>query len=321
MLDTEDVQTDQLPSDPTEYRAVAFDDASLNGSMATLGLPLQSAFTPDGDVQHPAELGKYPFSTEQLTELERLWALTDAVKQAINQAGLYLIENYEGYSSVAYYDSVGVKTIGYGTTAAVVNPVPDTCTRMQAQAWLVDSLARTYEPAIRATGCPLNQNEFNALCSFVYNLGPGSMSSTWRIGAALRAHNLAEVRAVWTSYDTAGGVVLPGLHTRRVTELEVFNTPMPAPKPVPYAYMPDTAYKISGKSYVERAIVEDFVSKYPHRAEKAIKADLVTLQAEIVKMRKRDWAVAHETKPAAWVDNRHFGERWQELEKLSKQAL
>lgn len=149
--------------------------------------------------------------------------------------GLRLIEQFEGYSSKRYLDSVGVPTIGFGTTAADIGTVPPSCTREQAEGWLRGNLERKYEPAVNRLGVPLTQNQFDALVSLAYNCGPGSMQ--WQIGRDLRARNYKAASADFMRYVYAGGHVLQGLVNRRAAERRLFDTPdsgkAPAPAPAP----------------------------------------------------------------------------------------
>lgn len=180
----------------------------------------------------------------------------------ISQAGLTLIENFEGYSSARYLDSVGVPTIGYGTTAAVVDPVPETCTREQAQAWLTDSLARQYEPAVNAIGVPLTQNEYDALCSLVYNCGPGVVSAGTSIGSDLRARRYGAAAQDFMLYVRAGGQVLQGLVNRREAERHLFLTPWVDPDPMRYLWFDTTIRDLGrGRHGSERAIVKEYDRK------------------------------------------------------------
>ena len=78
---------------------------------------------------------------------------------------------------------------------------------------------------------PLNKNQIDALCSFVWNLGPGSMS--WDVGRLLRARNYEGAANAMLAYDRAGGQVLPGLVRRRQAERALFLTPVQKPKPAP----------------------------------------------------------------------------------------
>jgi lysozyme len=142
----------------------------------------------------------------------------------ISEAGIALIAQFEGYVDHRYLDSVGVPTIGFGTTAAVVNPVPATCTRPEAEEWLRTSMARQYEPAINAIGVPLTQNQFDALCSFVYNVGPGGVSAGTGVGRALRARDYRAAADDLLEWDLAGGHPLAGLVRRRQAERQLFLT-------------------------------------------------------------------------------------------------
>ena len=141
----------------------------------------------------------------------------------ISDSGLRLIEGFEGYSSTRYLDSVGVPTIGYDTTAAVVGTVPATTTREQAEKWLRDSVAQKYEPAVNALGVPMTQNQFDALVSLAYNCGPGAMG--WNIGVHMRQRNYAQASADFMRYVNAGGRPLQGLVNRRAAERKLFDTP------------------------------------------------------------------------------------------------
>src|SRR2546423_225409 len=102
----------------------------------------------------------------------------------ISGNGLRLIEGFEGFVSHRYDDGTGVITIGYGTTGADVSPLPTFLTRAQAEQLLREKLVRKYEPAVNGLGVPLNQNQFDALVSLVYNCGTGAMQ--WQIGRELR---------------------------------------------------------------------------------------------------------------------------------------
>ena len=122
---------------------------------------------------------------ERLQLRKKWWSLYRKAKDQkppvlkTSEAGIALIKEFEGFYSNRYDDGVGVQTIGYGTTTADVNPLPAYVNREQADAILRKGLANSYEPAVRAAdaryGLKLTQNEFDALVSFVYNLGPGAV--------------------------------------------------------------------------------------------------------------------------------------------------
>jgi lysozyme len=152
--------------------------------------------------------------------------------------GLHLIESYEGFRSYPYRDLVGVWTIGFGSTKGV-GPNSPHVTREQAGARLLREVDAEYGAAINALGLPLNQNQFDALVSFVYNLGPGAVASSTRIGQALRAHAWQAAADHLLEWNRAGGRPIQGLTNRRRAERALFLRPAHAD---PLAeYRPDEA--------------------------------------------------------------------------------
>ncbi len=154
----------------------------------------------------------------------------------LSPAGARLIESFEGFRARPYHgphDPQGLWTIGYGTTAGI-GPGTPPMTRAQAQARLEHDVDRTYAPLVNALRLPLNQNQFDALVSFVYNVGAAGIAPASRVGRALRAHQWETAADAMLAWDTAGGVRLPGLVTRREKERALFLRPVgkrPAPPP------------------------------------------------------------------------------------------
>lgn len=145
----------------------------------------------------------------------------------ISQKGIQLIEEFEGCRLVAYYDSVGVLTIGYGhtnnTASAREYPVypGEQISMEQAQTILKADLV-TYENAVNnAVKVPLTQGEFDALVSFTYNLGIGTLRNSDLL-AYLNSKNYSAAANCFTEYVYAGGTVLAGLVRRREAEKELF---------------------------------------------------------------------------------------------------
>ncbi len=86
---------------------------------------------------------------------------------------------------------------------------------------------------------PLNQNQFDALVSLVYNIGPGSPNDPERKGfywstlrKLLNQGKYEEAATQFKRYKYAGGVVYRGLVTRRAKEAALFLQPMPEPIPI-----------------------------------------------------------------------------------------
>ena len=137
------------------------------------------------------------------------------MSQTTNQAGLQLIESFEGLRLQSYQDSVGVWTIGYGHTKGVTQG--QTITQEQAQAFLQQDLG-VAEGGVNALNQTLTDNQFAALVSFTFNLGAGNLNK-------LFSHGLAAVPDRILLFDHAGGKQLPGLTRRRQAERALYLTP------------------------------------------------------------------------------------------------
>ena len=137
------------------------------------------------------------------------------MSQTTNEAGLQLIESFEGLRLNSYQDSVGVWTIGYGHTQGV--QPGQTITQQQAQAFLQQDLG-VAEAAVNKLGLTLTDNQFAALVSFTFNLGAGNLNKLLSQGLAAAPDRIL-------LFDHAGGRVLPGLTRRRQAERALFLTP------------------------------------------------------------------------------------------------
>lgn len=210
----------------------------------------------------------------------------------ISQHGLDFVATFEGGQSSdglfhAYWDPYGrVWTIGYGETEGVHSGM--TWTKAQAENDLKSRMVREYEPAIKGLGVPLNQNQFDALCSFVWNLGPGSMQ--WDVGRLLRQREYAAAANAMLQYDRAGGVVLAGLSRRRQAERALFLT-----KPAPdyhYERYPKFAVRCAGgiELHEEPTVKEyDRLIEHPKRNATRIRV----LRAHMVLLQRRLELVGH----------------------------
>jgi lysozyme len=131
-----------------------------------------------------------------------------------------VIEQFEGCRLDPYQDSVGVWTIGYGHTGEDVYEGCASITQDQADQLLSQDLA-DFEAHVTALCPTTTQQQFDALVSFAYNLGAGSLQgSTLR-----RMHNAADydqAAGQFPRWDHAGGQVLAGLTRRRAAEAAVY---------------------------------------------------------------------------------------------------
>ena len=143
-----------------------------------------------------------------------------------------LIEGSEGCALKAYPCPSGIPTIGYGHTCGV--ELGMSCTPAQASAWLSEDV-RYAEDLVRAhVTAPLNQNQFDALVSIIFNVGPGANGgkdgiiflATGQSSTLLRKLNAGDYAGAADEFPKwchcAGGTLLAGLVTRRARERALF---------------------------------------------------------------------------------------------------
>ncbi|EOZ1373914.1 lysozyme [Enterobacter hormaechei] len=138
--------------------------------------------------------------------------------------GIALIKAFEGCKLVAYQDSVGVWTIGYGWTQPVDGkPVRAGMTIKQetAERLLKTGLVSYESDVYRLVKVGLTQGQFDALVSFAYNLGARSLSTSTLL-RKLNAGDYAGAADEFLRWNKAGGKVLNGLTRRREAERALF---------------------------------------------------------------------------------------------------
>jgi len=139
----------------------------------------------------------------------------------ISESGLSIIKHFEGLRLQAYQCSAGVWTIGYGHT---LNVFPgDDITTEEAERMLRDDIRDAEYAVVQYVTVPLTQHQFDALVSFVFNLG----SSNFRLSTLLRKLNAGDytsAAAELLRWVNAGGKKLPGLVRRREAEKALFET-------------------------------------------------------------------------------------------------
>ncbi len=159
-----------------------------------------------------------------------------------SQRGLDLIKRFEGFRAEAYRDIAvpNLWTIGYGFTSNVREG--DTMTKAQANARLARELSG-YELAVKvATDGQCNQNQFDALVSFCWNVGIEGMQRSSVIKAHRRGDYQAAARA-FGLWNKAGGKVWPGLTRRRAAEAALYLEPeeQEAPQDMPQTVEPESS--------------------------------------------------------------------------------
>lgn len=141
---------------------------------------------------------------------------------------LQLIKHYEGLYLHSYLCPARVWTIGYGTTVYPSGKKVDsnqTCTEEQAVDFLKHDLA-CFEQAVDAyTRDDVTQQQFDALVSFCYNLGPKNLKNS--ILLKVINHNpsdLMNIKNQWLKWNKSHGAPLKGLTRRRNSEYHFYET-------------------------------------------------------------------------------------------------
>ena len=147
-----------------------------------------------------------------------------------SEAGIQLIKDFEGLELESYQDIAGVWTIGYGHTETA-GPNQKISER-EAEALLRRDLKPRERAVDQLTNVPINQNEFDALVSFVYNVG----IDAYRRSTARRLLNRgdrggAADALTWWNKATINGVLqeVRGLTRRRAAERALFLKPVNPP--------------------------------------------------------------------------------------------
>jgi lysozyme len=148
----------------------------------------------------------------------------------INKATVDLVKKWEGLRLEAYKDSVGVWTIGYGTTARAglgIDPKAGMkITGAEAETYLrrgLEKFAKKIEGGFTRQPTP---NQFGAMLSLAYNIGSGAFLRS----TALKRFNSGDLQGAaqaMTWFNKAGGKVLRGLSNRRAEEAALFLSDTP----------------------------------------------------------------------------------------------
>lgn len=143
----------------------------------------------------------------------------------ISDKGISLIKRFEGVRLKAYKDVAGVPTIGYGHTSGV--KMGDTISQERADELLKQDLkSRESTVASYVDVRTLTQNQFDALVSFVYNLGSGNFKSSTLLKKVRANPDDKTIRGEFMKFNKAriGGVLkaVDGLTNRRKAEADFY---------------------------------------------------------------------------------------------------
>jgi lysozyme len=153
----------------------------------------------------------------------------------ISRRGVDLIASFEGFVPYAYNDAAGHATAGYGrllhfgpVTAADVakygNRSAPRLSRSKARQMLREDIhEKAADHVRRLVKVKLTQNEFDALVSLVFNIGPGGFASSTVLRELNKGHR-KRAGLAFLMWSKAGGQTLLGLLRRRRAERKLFRT-------------------------------------------------------------------------------------------------
>lgn len=139
----------------------------------------------------------------------------------LSKRGLDCIKSYEGLSLKVYKDSAGYPTIGYGHLILAGEDFSAGITEPQAADLLRTDASDAIKAVQNLVKVDLNQDQFDALVSFTFNLGRGSLAKSTLLSNINSGKPVTD--ANFTDWNKAGGQVVDGLTKRREDEYSLFS--------------------------------------------------------------------------------------------------
>jgi len=146
------------------------------------------------------------------------------MNRAIEKAA-EIIKPFEGFSPTIYICPAGYKTFGYGTVLQSYQKIGFPINKLIAEFYLLQHIKKDALKILNSTKVDLNENQFAAILSFVYNLGFGAFQhSTLRMKLNRGDYKEAADEFLKWNKCRVNGILTPlkGLTRRRHAERHVF---------------------------------------------------------------------------------------------------
>ena len=144
----------------------------------------------------------------------------------LNNKGYLLITNHEGLRLKPYLCPAKIPTIGYGNTYYTdgkrVTLLDKEITKQQAFDMFKEVANRFAKRVDELVTSNINQNQFNALVSFAYNVGTGNFASSTLLKKVNRNPDDLTIKDEFLRWNKAGGKVINGLTNRRNEEANIY---------------------------------------------------------------------------------------------------
>lgn len=137
----------------------------------------------------------------------------------ISDNGIAFIRDHEGCVLTAYQDGGGVWTIGIGHTRGV--KAGQVITQSRADEFLADDISPVETCINKSVTVALNQNQFDALASFIFNVGENAFKNSTLL-KKLNAGNYRAAADQFTRWVYDNNVFVQGLYNRRTDEKVLF---------------------------------------------------------------------------------------------------
>ena len=145
-----------------------------------------------------------------------------------SKAGIDLIKSFEGLSLKPYLCPAKIPTIGYGNTfyedGKKVTLQDPAITQERATKLLQFTLVKFEQCVDSCCSDSISQNQFDALVSFCYNVGPANLKASTLIKKVNSNVNDPAIRTEFLKWNKAGGKTLSGLIRRREAEANLYFT-------------------------------------------------------------------------------------------------
>lgn len=160
---------------------------------------------------------------------QHLQVLTVLPQDLAEQTFQLITKSFEGFRPAPYQDSVGVWTIGYGSTRdALQKPVTASSrsvTVLEATGLATRDLQASVGSLEALVVSPLNLYQAAACVDFIYNLGSGAFAGS-TLRRLLNQRDYVGAALEFPKWDHAGGQILPGLLRRCEARMALFNQPV-----------------------------------------------------------------------------------------------
>lgn len=144
--------------------------------------------------------------------------------QTYSKNALNLVKQFEGFSAQPYADLAGNQTVGYGHMIEPGEELEFPLSIEEATALASDDLDFAARIVLGNVTTELNQNQFDALCDFVFNIGSGAFTRSTML-KMLNADNMEGASDQFMRWVDIKGRPNDGLIRRRQAEIALFNQP------------------------------------------------------------------------------------------------